>query len=428
MGVPNRLDQIRGIAENPTRWFHRTAWWVNLFLLVILLLTGAAISLRHRTNLHPNARQPQVALVEEHRFVYVADYSGNSILAYTVDPSSGMLRPVPSNPFKAEEHPYSLSLLSNTYLYAANRGRSDEACGHGCSISAYAIDLVSGGLVQLDASPFSAGKGSLTVLVHPSGKFVYCINLVSGDLQGYSRSEDGVLKPLGYPMLLGRHPINASFSPSGQFLYVSNQDDANISAFRLDSEGVLGVVPGSPFATGLRPRSITIDPSGRRLYVLNYGVQSYQGRNQACVGEWAGITKRGCNISAFSIDQETGALSQLPGSPFESDGINPHGSAIDSTGKFLFVANINSNDVSVFAINSVTGALNPVKGSPFPAGEGPNSLALDYSDSFLYVLNGFSRDIYQFAVEEDGRLTNVGKPVPAGLGPVAIVAVRKSDH
>ncbi|WP_109485424.1 beta-propeller fold lactonase family protein [Occallatibacter savannae] len=398
---------------------------VRGLLALLCILAAAGLSLRLWSNANRKALRHRVGHVETRRFVYVADYSGNSILGYTVDPSSGVLSPVPSGPFKSGEHPAALAMIDN-YVYSANRGRSDEACGGGCDVSAYVIDSLNGGLVQLDGSPFPAGKGALTVLGHPSGKFLYVVNVISGDLQGYSRSQDGRLQILGAPISLGRHPIDAALSPSGRFLYVSTQDDAIISAFKLGDDGVPRAVPGSPFATGLRPRAIAIDPTERHLYVLNYGVNPHLDRREACIGEYAGIKGVGCTISAFSISQ-TGALSEISGSPFPSDGINPHGSVIDSAGKYLYVANITSNDVSVFRINRSTGALHPVDGSPFRAGEGPNALTLDWSDLYLYVLNAFSRNVTQFSIDDDGRLTQMSHSVPAGLGPSAIVAIRKAD-
>ena len=43
-------------------------------------------------------------------------------------------------------------------------------------------------------------------------------------------------------------------------------------------------------------------------------------------------------------------------------------------GAFAYVANQNSNNVSAYTINAVTGALTPVAGSPFPAGSNPASV------------------------------------------------------
>ena len=56
--------------------------------------------------------------------------------------------------------------------------------------------------------------------------------------------------------------------------------------------------------------------------------------------------------------------------------------------KFAYVTNGNSNDVSAYTINSATGALTAVTGSPFAAGTGPTSVAVDPWGRFLYVANG----------------------------------------
>jgi 6-phosphogluconolactonase (cycloisomerase 2 family) len=101
-------------------------------------------------------------------------------------------------------------------------------------------------------------------------------------------------------------------------------------------------------------------------------------------------------------------------------------SVIDSSGKYLFVVNVTSNDISVFEVNARTGKIRRVQGSPFSTARQPVAAALDWSDSFLYVVSGSSHNISQFAVEDDGRLHPIGDPVPAGLGPANIVAQRGS--
>ena len=62
------------------------------------------------------------------------------------------------------------------------------------------------------------------------------------------------------------------------------------------------------------------------------------------------------NVSVFTVDAATGALTQIPGSPFAT-GVDPRAVAADASGHFLYVANNGSNNVSVFAIDQTTGAL-----------------------------------------------------------------------
>ncbi len=49
---------------------------------------------------------------------------------------------------------------------------------------------------------------------------------------------------------------------------------------------------------------------------------------------------------------------------------------VDPSGRFAYVANLDGDDVSAFTINSSTGALSAVAGSPFAAGIQPYSVAI----------------------------------------------------
>lgn len=94
------------------------------------------------------------------------------------------------------------------------------------------------------------------------------------------------------------------------------------------------------------------------------------------------------NIYGWVVNTSSGTLNVIPGSPF-NEGFDPHAIAIDPSGKFLYVVNVQQNDVSAFTIDSATGALTPVPNSPFAAGGGTNPLAIviDPTGQFLYVLN-----------------------------------------
>ncbi|MCK7461626.1 MAG: beta-propeller fold lactonase family protein [Sphingobacterium sp.] len=78
-------------------------------------------------------------------------------------------------------------------------------------------------------------------------------------------------------------------------------------------------VAGSPFGTGgLSPTTVGIDPTGKYLYVTN------------------GATD---NISAFSLDPVSGALTAVAGSPFAAGGTAPAFVGVDPTGHFAYAAN-----------------------------------------------------------------------------------------
>jgi 6-phosphogluconolactonase (cycloisomerase 2 family) len=175
--------------------------------------------------------------------------------------------------------------------------------------------------------------------------------------------------------------VSANAQTSG-FVYVANAGfggvPGNVSAYTIDdSTGALTAVPGSPFPAGVAPRSVTVDPTGRFLYVANCGNPCFNGAND--LGD----------IYAFSIDGATGTLTSVAGSPFPAE-LHPHHLTADPTGKFVYVVNVNSNNISAYTINGATGALSAVPGSPFPAGFGPAGVTVDPTGRFVYVANGGS--------------------------------------
>src|SRR6516165_923211 len=62
------------------------------------------------------------------------------------------------------------------------------------------------------------------------------------------------------------------------------------------------------------------------------------------------------SVSAYTIDPTRGVLTEIAGSPFPA-GTNSHSVAVNPSGRFLYVANHDSNDVSGFAVDSGSGAL-----------------------------------------------------------------------
>ena len=125
------------------------------------------------------------------------------------------------------------------------------------------------------------------------------------------------------------------------------------------------------------------------------------------------------NISAYLIDNISGALTAVSGSPFTT-GTNPESLAVDPLGRYLFAANVSAvNQVSSYSITPTSGVLTLV--SSAAADALPISLAIDSSGQFLYAMNYNSNDISAFTVDGSGALTAVpGSPFAAGVQPHAI--------
>lgn len=150
-------------------------------------------------------------------------------------------------------------------------------------------------------------------------------------------------------------------------------------------------------------------------------------------------------VSGFSKASATGALSQVPGSPF-NERLEGGLAAIDGQGKFLFVLNPKSNDISMFQIDQASGALSEVAGSPFAvpptinpsqAPSQPLSISGESSGKFLFV-GYFSGDfqgqsaVVSLTIDTSGPtpalLTQQTMPTASGGAPAQLLTDPKGLH
>ncbi len=158
----------------------------------------------------------------------------------------------------------------------------------------YDFDNASGAIKENAAISVSAGSGPRHAAIHPSNKYVYLTEELSGTVAAFSFSDDGKLKlmqtisavPEDYKGSLGGADIHVS--PDGKFLYASNRGELNdIIIFSVDAAtGILKVVGHQP-TLGIKPRNFNFDPKGNFLLVAN---------------------QDSGNISIFSVNHETGLL------------------------------------------------------------------------------------------------------------------------
>jgi 6-phosphogluconolactonase (cycloisomerase 2 family) len=124
------------------------------------------------------------------------------------------------------------------------------------------------------------------------------------------------------------------------------------------------MIAGAPFPAGSHPAALAIDPQGKFLYASN----------ETTLG----------TISAFRIDQNSGALAPVAGSPF-STGAAANAIAIDPSGKFLSATLKRENEtassgmngkLASFRVDPASGALKQLAGSPFYVGPDPAAVTI----------------------------------------------------
>jgi 6-phosphogluconolactonase len=122
------------------------------------------------------------------------------------------------------------------------------------------------------------------------------------------------------------------------------------------------------------------------------------------------------DVEVYRINASTGVLAAVSGSPFSAGG-QADFVAIDPSGHFLYAAAVDSQ-VLAYTIDGTTGALSPVAGSPFAAGANPKGVAVESSGKYVYVVNNASNTVSAYAINQaSGALTPIpGSPFPAGSG------------
>ena len=302
-------------------------------------------------------------------------------------------------------------LYQPRFMYTANIGTNN--------ISAFSIN--SGGALTFLAN-YNAGNACRFVVVHPGGRFLYTANHGSGNISILEIDQtNGALTTLvASPVATQVNPYSLAFDPQGRFLFVGHENTgvAAISAYAVDTtSGQLTLVSGSPFAAaaGASPASVHVDFTGKFLY--------------------AGSTQNSPqpNSFAYTIDQNTGALAQISGSPFGTiqDAIAVY---VHPSGKFVYYAQYFSPTGVVSYIRDMsTGSLSLMNGSPFQAGLAPGFVTGDPHGRFVYVANSgdtsLAAGVSGFQVGADGALVAMpGSPYASGMNPIGFAIDETSRY
>src|SRR6185436_5030983 len=217
------------------------------------------------------------------------------------------------------------------------------------------IDQNTGALSEVAAGRVAIGSVVNGVTLDRNGRYIYVFNANPGTISAFAiNATTGVPTAVtGSPFAVGADVTFLGTHPNGNFLYAKRgpqtQTSANgIFVFAIDpSSGALSQVTGSPFDTGANPLAISFDPTTRYMYATHLIVSD--------TPEF--------NIRAYSVNPSTGALTTIAGSPFAS-APNPTALDVDGSGRYLYVANSQSNQLTAYSINRGSGSLTALGGTP----------------------------------------------------------------
>ena len=246
-----------------------------------------------------------------------------------------------------------------------------------------------------------------------SGKILYVVGAATPSVALLKVSSSGALTASS-TVASGASPDAILIAPNRKFAYVADSAGTTVaggvSQYTLNGSGTLTPVTQTVNSTtittttapavkaGINPVALAVDQNTQFLFVAN------QTSN---------------NISAYTIDPPTGALTEVSGSPF-STAAGP--SSLATAGSVLFVANQGAGQVSAYTFDSKTGALTAAGGSPVAAGVSPRSLGVDPSGKFLYVADASANTVLAFNIQTGGQLSAIsGAGVATGAMPANVL-------
>ena len=179
--------------------------------------------------------------------------------------------------------------------------------------------------------------------------------------------------------------------PSGQFLYAQNSGtNRSVTAFEVGSDGTLQLVETELTGTTY-PLGLGVSADGKWLYA------------------GGGISSGGHAVLAFAIDQVTGALDAIAGSPFVSPGSSPKQVISTSDSMYALAAHGSDSSVRSFAIDAKTGALTAT-GSFFAMGIQGSLGEIAVLDDLVFAADRDTiddpRGVRTYRINADGSFTS----------------------
>lgn len=335
----------------------------------------------------------------QNSFLYIGSYTdaipSEGIYVYEFDADNGTLKKV-DNGLLTTNTTFLTFSPDKRYLYSTAEAKMP---GRGGVVS-FVIDHITGKLTPLNQRS-SEGENPVYVDVDKTGRWLTNGNYTGGSLAIYKLNPGGSIESAAQTYVYPNtdmakkenevsHVHSNIFAPDGATLLVPDLGADKVRIFDFDAEAIAPLSPSkNPFVKtpkGSGPRHLTFHPNGKIAYLMeelsgfvsvykyeNAGLKSIQ-RIAAHKSKTKGPYSSGDihvsedgrflyasnradinSIAVFAIRPKTGKLKFLETTSVE--GNHPRNFAIDPSGKFLLVANTNSDNVVVFNRNPKSGLL-----------------------------------------------------------------------
>lgn len=325
-------------------------------------------------------------------YMLVGTYTAGTsegIYVYKIDTVTGASTYV--SDVKVDNPSYLALDPSEKFVYAVTE---DE--GNTSAANAFSFDKTSGKLTFINKQ-LTNGGAPCYINVDASGKHVVTANYLGGSITVFGVNENGALaedakvisftgKGANKDRQTQPHLHCVKFTPDGKYLFANDLGTDKVHKFNVTNDAENFLTVGAPvdfsIKAGSGPRHIDFHPNGKFAYLVtelsgdviafdyNDGnlkeIQTIKADTLNAQGSgdihvspdgrfvYASNRLKGDGLAIFSINQTDGTLTKVG---YQETGIHPRNFAITPNGKFLLVANRDTNNIQVFKVNAENGLL-----------------------------------------------------------------------
>jgi 6-phosphogluconolactonase (cycloisomerase 2 family) len=349
---------------------------------------------------------------------------GCSTVGYVLNKADGSLAETEGSPFDVGSYPTNIAIDPlRRFAYISSFNTRQITC--------YKIDSDTGRLNPI-GTPVSAGSGVSNLAVDPSGKYLYAVNGTGTYPAGSSVSAYAINQDTGSLTHIadsdtGFQPRGIGMDPTGRFVYVPvylSSSGQDVDVFGITETGALeklAVSFGAAQSVDIGVHGVAIHPKGKFLYLIFCN------------------NTTGIAVQAFTLNTSTGGL--VAGQairkyylPTTDGGNSADVAEVDPTGRFLYICMYNKRKIAIYSINQTSGDLTSLSGSPFqlwPASpsEAPKAIGFDPDGKFAYIVTALTSKpstgtLRSYSIDQEtGALSAMGSSFSPGFNSCDIEVI-----
>ncbi|HLH06290.1 MAG TPA: beta-propeller fold lactonase family protein [Terriglobales bacterium] len=309
--------------------------------------------------------------------------SNTSVVEYSINSSNGALTKIGSVQPATGNNVDDMTVDAKHHrLYVMQKTPVPPAPAN-TKVFTYEVDPGTGNVTQSSAAPYTTTDELAFPVISVDARFMFTGDYATPSLFHtlLLDSASGAVTQQGETTQASEQPtavMQPAVEPNGKYVYAANAENNHIYGFSINGGvGTLTFVPGVPFTVGSTTSGCP--PKSPYCAAPMAFANGYLYMVDTAFPE----------LVAFKIDQGTGSLTGVAGSPFTTGNTTYDSIATTPNGKFLYAASSLSSVLAGWSLDPSTGIATPIPGSPWtlPGSSQWSAVVVDTTGQYVYASN-----------------------------------------